>query len=130
MRARPREVGRGDDASASASARAIAVRRVTRQRYREFVALKEEDLDAECGRGAAPDAPPGFGFGRVNADEGKIEERRRRLESWLWSLLANEACAKSGIRIESVIGWEGGAVVLRRRTRRETVEGEGGGGES
>ena len=116
-------VGRSDDASASASGRAIAVERVTRRRYREFVALKE-DLDAECGRGAAPDAPPRFRFGRVNADEGKIEERRRRLESWLWSLLANEACAKSDALSRFVrLGAAERSLRRAKDAARETVEG-------
>lgn len=111
----------GDDASTST--RAIAVERVTRRRYREFVALKE-DLDAECGRGAAPDAPPRFRFGRVNADEGKIEERRRRLESWLWSLLANEACAKSDALSRFVrLGAAERSLRRAKDAARETVEG-------
>ena len=70
------------------------VERVARRRYREFVALKE-DLDEECGRGMAPEPPPRERFRRVNADEGKVEARRRRLERWLWGVLANETCAKS-----------------------------------
>lgn len=111
----------GDDASTST--RAIAVERVTRRRYREFVALKE-DLDAECGRGAAPDAPPRFRFARVNADEGKIEERRRRLESWLWSLLANEACAKSDALSRFVrLGAAERSLRRAKDAARETVEG-------
>jgi len=84
---------RGDGGSALGRD-AARVERVTRRRYREFVALKE-DLDEECGRGTAPEAPPRERFRRVNADEGKVEARRRRLESWLWGVLANEACAKS-----------------------------------
>ena len=84
---------RGDGANARGRD-AARVERVTRRRYREFVALKE-DLDEECGRGAAPEARPRERFRRVNADEGKVEARRRRLGSWLWGVLANEACAKS-----------------------------------
>ena len=85
----------GADAPTNANANVtVTAERTTRRRYREFIALKE-DLDAECGRGCAPEAPPRKRFGRVNADEQRVEERRRALESWLWSVLANEQCARS-----------------------------------
>ena len=60
----------------------------------------------------------------MNADEGKIEERRRRLESWLWSLLANEACAKSDALSRFVrLGAAERSLRRAKDAARETVEG-------
>jgi len=71
-----------------------AIERVTKRRYREFVALRD-DLEVECGRDLVPELPPRRMFQRVNASDEKVEERRRKLEGWLWALLAIEGCARS-----------------------------------
>lgn len=81
------------DAS-SMSASMNAIERVTKRRYREFVALRD-DLEVECGRDSVPELPPRRMFQRVNASDDKVEERRRKLEGWLWALLAIERCARS-----------------------------------
>ena len=118
---------RGDGANARGRD-AARVERVTRRRYREFVALKE-DLDEECGRGAAPEAPPRERFRRVNADEGKVEARRRRLESWLWGVLANEACAKSEALGRFVRLGACERALRRAEAEAEAVEANAEGGE-
>lgn len=110
-------------ARGAATGRLVTVERTTRRRYREFAALRE-DLDAECGRGRAPEPPPRLRFGRVNADDGRIEARRRALESWLWSVLADERCAKSEAlrRFARVDAAERGA---RRASERAEARAEG-----
>ena len=77
-------------------ARTVTAERVTRRRFREFLALYD-DLVLECGdKREVPAAPKRDLFRRVRAtDVERVEERRRALESWLWEVLASEMCAKS-----------------------------------
>ena len=90
------------DSSASTSsprcvrARTVTAERVTRRRFREFLALYDDLVDECGGKREVPAAPKRDLFRRVRAtDVERVEERRRALESWLWEVLASEACARS-----------------------------------
>lgn len=73
-----------------------AFERITKRRFREFLALRA-DIARELGDGRdVPEAPKRDFFLRSRAlDDERVERRRVALERWLWELLASEKCAKT-----------------------------------